>query len=264
MEEDALESSSEYGSSLDEPSWVSWFCMLRNHEFFCEVDPAFVQDRFNLYGLKEIVGPLYGEAMTMILGYAPTGSPRLNAEPPCTHLHLLPSAQWWVAALVRRGPVIPGMAWAGGSSICLLAAQSHGHTRGLKPRATGAGTASSPPPRGRVFFCLAEKQLSDPTQRIHKVLETARILYGLIHARYVLTAQGLTDMKAKYKAHEFGSCPRTLCEKQTVLPTGVSDTASLRCASRAQPHVPFRTSGARPAARSALRSWRACAAARIR
>ena len=68
---------------------------------------------------------------------------------------------------------------------------------------------------------------------------------------------------AKYKAHEFGSCPRTLCEKQTVLPTGVSDTASLRCASRAQPHVPFRTSGARPAARSALRSWRACAAARI-
>jgi len=144
MEEDALESSSEEGSSLDEPSWVSWFCMLRNHEFFCEVDPAFVQDRFNLYGLKEIVGPLYGEAMTMILGYAPT-----------------------------------------------------------------------------------EKQLSDPTQRIHKVLETARILYGLIHARYVLTAQGLTDMKAKYKAHEFGSCPRTLCEKQTVLPTGVSDTASL-------------------------------------
>ena len=40
----------------------------------------------------------------------------------------------------------------------------------------------------------AEKQLSDPTQCIHKVLETARILYGLIHARYVLTAQGLTDM----------------------------------------------------------------------
>ena len=82
MEEDALESSSEEGSSLDEPSWVSWFCMLRNHEFFCEVDLAFVQDRFNLYGLKEIVGPLYGEAMTMILGYAPTGvcAPSVSAR----------------------------------------------------------------------------------------------------------------------------------------------------------------------------------------
>jgi len=71
---DGALSSSEEGSSLDEPTWVSWFCMLRNHEFFCEVDPAFVQDRFNLYGLKEVVGPLYGEAMTMILGYAPTGA----------------------------------------------------------------------------------------------------------------------------------------------------------------------------------------------
>lgn len=74
MDEDALGSSSEEGSSIDEPSWVAWFCMLRNHEFFCEVDPTFIQDRFNLYGLKEIVGPLYGEAMTMILGYAPTGA----------------------------------------------------------------------------------------------------------------------------------------------------------------------------------------------
>ena len=79
---EVLESSSEEGSSLDEPSWVSWFCMLRNHEFFCEVDPAFVQDRFNLYGLKEVVGPLYGEAMTMILGYAPTGARRTPQAAP--------------------------------------------------------------------------------------------------------------------------------------------------------------------------------------
>ena len=85
MDEGALEeSSSEEGSSLDEPSWVSWFCMLRNHEFFCEVDPAFVQDRFNLYGLKEVVGPLYGEAMTMILGYAPTGAQCHAARATCS------------------------------------------------------------------------------------------------------------------------------------------------------------------------------------
>ena len=100
MEEDALESSSEEGSSLDEPSWVSWFCMLRNHEFFCEVDPAFIQDRFNLYGLKEIVGVLYGEAMTMILGYAPTGASGLctgwavlpRRPPRCRHACSVPSS----------------------------------------------------------------------------------------------------------------------------------------------------------------------------
>ena len=27
--------------------------------------------------------------------------------------------------------------------------------------------------------------------------------------------------KAKYKACEFGACPRTLCDKQTVLPVGL-------------------------------------------
>lgn len=103
MEEDALESSSEEGSSLDEPSWVSWFCMLRNHEFFCEVDPAFVQDRFNLYGLKEIVGPLYGEAMTMILGYAPTGAQSIRRSRFQTHLPAFGTAPWLLCASVRWG-----------------------------------------------------------------------------------------------------------------------------------------------------------------
>ena len=168
MEEDALESSSEEGSSLDEPSWVSWFCMLRNHEFFCEVDPAFVQDRFNLYGLKEIVGPLYGEAMTMILGYAPTGALSTNAANSERTLPAFGTAPWLLCALAGWG----------------LRAREEGAR--LQPTRSEAD----------VFLSLpnAEKQLSDPTQRIHKVLETARILYGLIHARYVLTAQGLTDM----------------------------------------------------------------------
>lgn len=94
--------------------------MLRNHEFFCEVDPAFVQDRFNLYGLKEVVGPLYGEAMTMILGYAPTGA---RAS---TH-HQMP----WLPS-----------------------------PRGQHRKLTHASAPNC---------SFAEKQLADPTQRVHKV-----------------------------------------------------------------------------------------------
>ena len=39
--------------------------------------------------------------------------------------------------------------------------------------------------------------------------------------------RGTRAQKAKYKACEFGACPRTLCEKQTVLPVGLSDSVSL-------------------------------------
>lgn len=98
------------------------------------------------------------------------------------------------------------------------------------PRCLACVLCDAPAPRPTLACArvlCAEKQLADPSQRIHKVLETARVLYGLIHARYILTAQGLSDMKAKYKACEFGACPRTLCEKQTVLPVGLSDTVSL-------------------------------------
>ena len=51
-------------------------------------------------------------------------------------------------------------------------------------------TLNSPQP----FRLIAEKQLHDPSVRVTKILDTARVLYGLIHARYILSAPGLSDM----------------------------------------------------------------------
>lgn len=76
-------------------------------------------------------------------------------------------------------------------------------------------------------------------------LETsARHLYGLIHARFIITSRGLSKMVRrfsspsslspsltlsftpqieKYKKGDFGRCPRVLCYGQALLPLGLSD-----------------------------------------
>lgn len=53
--------------------------------------------------------------------------------------------------------------------------------------------------------------------------QSACTLYGLIHARYIITAHGLDAMYNKYANKEFGTCPLIQCYGQPVLPVGLKD-----------------------------------------
>ena len=92
------------------------------------------------------------------------------------------------------------------------------------------------------------------TEEQNELIESAaEMLYGLIHARYVLTSKGMAAMVSfllvdwhsfcslsswrlallvtslellqldKYKNYDFGRCPRVYCSGQPCLPVGQSD-----------------------------------------
>ncbi|ODV62237.1 casein kinase 2 regulatory subunit CKB2 [Ascoidea rubescens DSM 1968] len=66
-------------------------------------------------------------------------------------------------------------------------------------------------------------------QRIREQMEAqARYLYGLIHARYIITSRGLQKMLDKYRNGDFGYCQRVYCDLQPLLPIGLNDQPKLQ------------------------------------
>ena len=69
--------------------------------------------------------------------------------------------------------------------------------------------------------CPDEDDLGD--RDYSEIYKDASELYGLIHQRFALSPRGLSLLKEKFLASEFGGCPRVLCHNQSVLPVGTSN-----------------------------------------
>lgn len=68
-----------------------------------------------------------------------------------------------------------------------------------------------------------EESESPTDPHISVIQGSAETLYGLIHARYLLTKDGIAAMHSKYVVAEFGVCPRHGCGATPVLPCGLTD-----------------------------------------
>lgn len=70
---------------------------------------------------------------------------------------------------------------------------------------------------------LDDDILVDDRYMRSEIEKCSKFLYGMIHARFILTVPGMSKMLKKYENADYGCCPRTLCESQKLLPVGLSD-----------------------------------------
>lgn len=63
---DVVPQMSDSSSSDGEDAWIQWFCGLPGHEMFCEVQRGYIEDGFNLYGLRHLV-PRINDCLDVIL-----------------------------------------------------------------------------------------------------------------------------------------------------------------------------------------------------
>ncbi|KAH8146413.1 uncharacterized protein LAJ45_09606 [Morchella importuna] len=82
---------------------------------------------------------------------------------------------------------------------------------------------------------LSEQPGAPPTYRrraghmrvasdVSMIENSAELLYGLIHQRFITSRQGIQVMYEKYLSNHFGFCQRVFCNNARVLPCGYSDT----------------------------------------
>jgi len=135
-----MENSSETvsGDDTEFSSWVDFFLVKKGHEFFSVIDKSYLNDNFNLKGLRELsLVQCYDFALDMIRD--------VETEEDFAE---------WQADIIEND---------------------------------------------------------------------AAILYGLMHARWIITTAGMHAMLIKYRQRSFGTCPRVLCDQQSLLPVGLSN-----------------------------------------
>ena len=67
-----------------------------------------------------------------------------------------------------------------------------------------------------------EEDLAD--EQFLELNQEASDLYGLIHARFINSSIGLAKVYHKFLTGLYGHCPRALCDRQKVIPVGLSDS----------------------------------------
>jgi casein kinase II subunit beta len=61
-----------------------------------------------------------------------------------------------------------------------------------------------------------------PPAILKRIKDSLLTTYGLIHARFIMSPDGLKCVRDKYLVAQYGTCPRLSCHSEPVLPFGVT------------------------------------------
>ena len=83
---------------------------------------------------------------------------------------------------------------------------------GLKSRFTWYDCALD-----QILSCEAPDEDDIENPQFHEIYQDAAMLYGLIHARFLITPRGLGMAAQKYRNGDWGYCPRVMCGETRVV-----------------------------------------------
>ena len=78
-------------------------------------------------------------------------------------------------------------------------------------------------PKYQTALAILRGHKEDTTDTDEELADSVLSLFFLIHQRHFLTKAGLMEMRQKYEAGVFGSCPRMECHGQYVIAAGAND-----------------------------------------
>lgn len=144
-------------------SWIAWFVSLKGNEFFCEVDEEYANDDFNLTGLSTEV-PYYDYALDTILDVESANGAAGDGR-----------------AVAPGGPG----GWAAAPSVCEAGLSLAARRMPLAWRGMASLAACCPPTPAAELLTEEQQETVDAA---------AELLYGLLHARFIVTTKGLAAM----------------------------------------------------------------------
>jgi casein kinase II subunit beta len=173
----------EYEQDEGNTNWICWFLSQPGNHFYLRVSDKFMTDEFNLAELSSKV-PFYSHALSVLLDTYSSSDTDDTYDSESSKSSSTSSSE-------------NGNNSKGGNNT--------GKDKVWVPsiKRTGKDSAYHP--------------------TIKESRNACKLLYTLIHARYIITRHGLAHMADRYEEGYFGTCPRYYCIKTRVLPVGLSD-----------------------------------------